>query len=165
LPSKIARPDGPSSAGHDSDDAAARKYQAITPLVIAGMIFGGIHCFAWNFSFPTQIERYLWRAACVVVTASVPVLALPFKISAVVYCPEKYPFWSRHSGGLARRIDYALVDNGVVKRVVALFDYGVLFMYCVARLYMLVEVFISPRSLPSSAYKTVDWDRIIPHIS
>lgn len=37
--------------------------------------------------------------------------------------------------------------------------------FLMGRLYILVEDFMELRSLPSSAYKTVDWEQLIPHFS
>ena len=42
--------------------------QGDTPLIwglmaISSLIFGGLHCLAWNFDFPTDTELVLWRVA------------------------------------------------------------------------------------------------------
>ena len=42
--------------------------QGNTPLIwglmaISSLIFGGLHCLAWNFNFPTDTELVLWRVA------------------------------------------------------------------------------------------------------
>lgn len=36
-------------------------------MVISSLCFGGLHCLAWNFKFPSYIELLFWRAACLVV--------------------------------------------------------------------------------------------------
>ena len=38
------------------------------------------------------------------------------------------------------------------------------FFYVVAGIYMLVEIFISLRVLPSGAYEAVQWARFLPHL-
>jgi hypothetical protein len=29
--------------------------------IFVGMVFGGLHCVAWNFEFPTLVEKWIWR--------------------------------------------------------------------------------------------------------
>jgi hypothetical protein len=42
-------------------------------LVFCTVLFGGLHCLAWNLDFPTVIELQMWRTACLVTTV-VPAL-------------------------------------------------------------------------------------------
>lgn len=37
-------------------------------------------------------------------------------------------------------------------------------LYCLARLYILVEDLMGLRSLPKSAFDTVEWSKYIPHL-
>lgn len=51
-----------------------------TPLIFVllsftSLVFGGLHCFAWNFEFPTQIELICWRVASLT-SAILPMLTL-----------------------------------------------------------------------------------------
>ena len=39
------------------------------------LVFGSLHCIAWNFEFPTRIELLCWRAASLL-SATLPALAL-----------------------------------------------------------------------------------------
>lgn len=47
--------------GRFVEDTNEMHKKGIASLVTIGCIFGGIHLLAWNFSFPTEIERWLWR--------------------------------------------------------------------------------------------------------
>jgi hypothetical protein len=38
-------------------------------LPVVGIIFGGVHCLAWQFPFPTGQEKVLWRVCAVYCTA------------------------------------------------------------------------------------------------
>jgi hypothetical protein len=44
--------------------------------ILGGVILGACHCIAWNFDFPTPIERTLWRVATIIVIAIMPVYYL-----------------------------------------------------------------------------------------
>ena len=49
--------------------------------VVVGLVFGGIHCIAWTFVFPSDIEQLLWRISALSVTCT-PLLL--FLLSAAV---------------------------------------------------------------------------------
>ena len=54
--------------------------QGDTPLIwglmaISSLIFGGLHCLAWNFHFPTNTELVLWRVASLA-SSALPSFAL-----------------------------------------------------------------------------------------
>jgi len=44
-----------------------------------GILFGGIHCIAWSFDFPSVAEQYIWRISAVSVTALPTIIAVSFK--------------------------------------------------------------------------------------
>lgn len=46
-----------------------------TLMAMSSLIFGGLHCLAWNFEFPSMIERTCWRVASLV-SAILPVLVV-----------------------------------------------------------------------------------------
>ncbi|KAK3401473.1 hypothetical protein B0T20DRAFT_401844 [Sordaria brevicollis] len=35
-----------------------------------GLVYGGLHCVAWNAPFSTTVERYLWRLSSIVITGT-----------------------------------------------------------------------------------------------
>ena len=41
--------------------------------VCCGIVFGLLHCAAWNFHFPNPVERLLWRTSSII-TSSVPII-------------------------------------------------------------------------------------------
>jgi hypothetical protein len=103
--------------------------------VLGGTLFGGIHCLAWNFSFPTYTELVLWRI-CSIVTTVIAVLS--------VYCNLQ---WSYYNGWAER------LEDRTARRV-----YGpvllvcFVFPYIMARLFLLVEIFRSLFFLPPEAF-------------
>jgi hypothetical protein len=106
--------------------------------LIAGVVFGAIHCIAWSFEFATPIHVLLWRLSAVAITA-VPAL-LPF-------------IWL----SIAAKQD--VIDS------IAIFCTPLLgLLYITARLITVVLAFINLSSLPPGAFETVHWTTLIPHL-
>jgi len=102
--------------------------------------FGGIHCIGWSFTFPSSIERTLWRVA----SLSITTLPIPLFLTIV------------------------LADNdwlgSVSTKIMLYFAWPQLFLYVLSRLALLILPFLTLRSLPPATYHTVDWTSFIPHI-
>ncbi|KAF4969086.1 hypothetical protein FSARC_3609 [Fusarium sarcochroum] len=105
--------------------------------------YGSVHCLAWNADFATQSEKNLWRIACVdLVMAGV----LYFILFAFFLAAQ---------------------DNGahaVAHLVIIFLGLGHFVIYVGARIFLVVEAFMSVRHLPAEAYETVGWVSWIPHI-
>lgn len=104
-------------------------------VVTVSALFGACHIIAWNFSFPSLIEQLLWRIS------SIFCMALPLVI-----------------------IIFSYVHPDIRYGIAYLFAVGLILMYFLARLTLLVEVFVSLRSVPAGVYQTVDWSLYIPHL-
>ena len=108
------------------------------------MVFGGIHCIAWSFHFPSGTEQLLWQISSSAITC---VPALFIVASLVIMDKQKRSKVSRLALNLL---------------VVILSLLGLL--YALARVTLLVLALTSLRSLPIDAYHTVYWTTFIPHI-
>ncbi|KAG1778930.1 hypothetical protein EV702DRAFT_145017 [Suillus placidus] len=113
-----------------------------TILLLAGLfmatIFGGIHCMAWFFAFPTYQEQVLWRMSAVAITFT-PWLCFLVKLS-----PK--------SALTVMQVVYALI---ILVSVI---------LYITARAVLLVLMFTTLRNLLSDAYKAVWWTSLVPHL-
>ena len=108
----------------------------LTPFSL--MVFGSVHLASWNSRLPSIIELWMWRGSslfCVIYTG---LLAFRRGVDLSAF------------GAIGDGLDY-------------LTTYGV-FVYIIIRIYMIVEVFISLRALPASAFQTVQWSSFLPHI-
>lgn len=48
-------------------------------MAVSSLVFGGIHCSAWNFTFPSRTELILWRVVSIA-SAVIPVIAIIFNV-------------------------------------------------------------------------------------
>jgi hypothetical protein len=136
-------------------------------------IFGGIHCTAWNFSFASSEERLIWRVCSVILTVSIPFSwiithAIQATLHAILGCNRD---WNGNPIVTFVRLtrkknSWPIISRGRITLPVVQTVQGLgLILYALARLYLLVEVFVSLRSLPVGCYDTVDWSRFMPHVS
>jgi hypothetical protein len=63
------------------NDAFGRAYMEVVPTVLmiaSSVVFGGLHCLAWNFEFPTGTEKSAWRISslCYTITPTVTMVIL-----------------------------------------------------------------------------------------
>ncbi|KAF8331707.1 uncharacterized protein EI90DRAFT_3289365 [Cantharellus anzutake] len=108
--------------------------EVISIFIATGIIFGGIHCLAWSFPFPTLTEMILWRVSAIYITVA--------------------PAFVMLAGWVTKRVKGDLGFNtGLLISVV----------YSVARVILLALTFSSLRSPPPDLYQTPSWSSFLPH--
>jgi len=110
-------------------------------LSVISAAFGAIHMASWNSEFASPVEKLLWRICSAATTV------IPFVFIAFVIIDQTF-FLS------SKRLPAKVVD-------VLLFSF--LLPYSICRLYLIIEPFVSLRSLPTGAYDTVQWTNYFPH--
>ena len=149
----------------------------------------------WNYTFPSNTEQLLWRGACLTLMASLFALGMVAPLVHYIPSLQHGPregsnlrcactrsledgFSMRilaRSRHIYQRIDRALdsIRNNSIGKDPFLYNplrlmipiYIIGTFYCLARIYILVADILEMRSLPTSAYATVDWLKVIPHLS
>lgn len=105
---------------------------------------------AWDFDFPTEAEKYLWRYTCL---KGLVVLATGCFLEAAAIVASRYTLSGMQTfNNYKTRWPWCLLFLGA----------GV--MYLMARVVVIVEVMISLRALPESCFETVQWTSILPHV-
>ncbi|MCJ1433580.1 hypothetical protein MMC27_002943 [Xylographa pallens] len=121
------------------------------------MFYGAAHATAWGFVFPTDVERLLWRIACIDTIAGVISLLAIF--SVVVFLHEHghkvllKSFFTREPGIMS-----------LLYRAVILIGILNIPLFIISRMYIIVETFISLRHVQLGVYQTVQWTDYIPHL-
>ncbi|KAJ7859166.1 hypothetical protein B0H14DRAFT_3135270 [Mycena olivaceomarginata] len=104
---------------------------------LVGIVFGAIHCAAWNTGFPTAEEMWIWRSCSLSVTAS-PIL------------------WPA-SVLLTQVFDFPTVLEAMLTSLLIL-------IYVLTRIPLLFIAFMMLRSLSPAAFTDVNWSVYIPHL-
>lgn len=100
-----------------------------------GTLSGAVHVIAWNFTFPTLVERLLWRIA------SLASVAIPVLIVSLYVLVAKFEV-------------YAWLTKGVTAVLGA--------TYVILRVYLIVEMFLGLRDVPVGVYRTANWAAYFP---
>ena len=109
-----------------------------------GILFGGIHCFAWSFDFPSIAEGYIWKTSAVIITT------IPFT------------FYLIFDNVRMRETDAYANDSSNLTRT--LIVYLSIVLYCMSRAALVVLPILSLRCLPPEALLEFQWSSFIPHI-
>lgn len=138
-------------------------------LFIVILAYCCLHFIAWSFSFPTHVERILWRAGCIAIVATTFI----FLVCETYQDGHRLGRWERWYIRLFPKQSASFVRmNTMEKRrreqeFIPLWEVIIMspvtLVYTLARTYIVVEVFVSLRSLPSGAFDSVQWSNFIPH--
>lgn len=131
-------------AGQDSYRRAYIPYttRSLTDRLWVGLLtaaaFNALHCIAWDYTFPTPVEQWIWRIASIV---AIGVSALSFVIAEAAYMK-----W---------------LGLGMITKVTM---FLCLPIYVGARLCLIVVTFSSLRAVPADIYTSPSWVNSIIHI-
>lgn len=135
-------------------ESSPQEWKTIRILsLVAATIFGSLHFAAWFSGFPSQIERVIWQTSSVTITVIPLVFALRF-ISATTYASE-----AKRQRQYAKAVAWATIALFVhyISNIAAV-------LYMVARIGLLVQALLELRALPPSAFQTISWVSLIPHV-
>ncbi|KAG1732850.1 uncharacterized protein EDB91DRAFT_1057858, partial [Suillus paluster] len=105
-----------------------------------GTIFGGIHCTAWFYTFPTYQERVLWRVSSIYITFTQWFHLLAYLL-----------FIPKTEQKKTLRLSFIVMFPGIV-------------LYIAARVIIFTVMVTTLRSLRPDAFETVSWANLVPHL-
>jgi hypothetical protein len=151
-------------------------------IFLLSLCYGGIHAAAWNFDFPTNIERMMWRVACI--SAMAGFIGMGYFMSVIESFSSELSTGVPFSRILARELrrlkditlehdDDATWDSfgNVILNIVLFSIYSLVSLdiilipyFLLVRLFIVIESFISLRRVPIGVYTGVPWTEYIPHL-
>ncbi len=142
------------SVCESGDTQRGEKKYALNSYIIAALsvAYGAGHLIAWNFAFPSTVEKWMWRAS--------GLCCIAFPIANLILDYSTNP-WQR--GQRYKKI-WRLAEESVGG--VEILCYTVpLTLWPFARMFLFVEVFASLRNPAAGTYKTMEWTQFMPHVS
>ncbi|KAF5530783.1 hypothetical protein FMEXI_13310 [Fusarium mexicanum] len=132
-------------ADPDEEDQPFAYYLPSISLYIASTTFLAIHLSAWNWEFPSELVRSLWRWLNVgtLVASFIPIISIT------------KAFWDIRSQTINDFLDIVVFLTIAASGAT----------YIVLRLVVLGLTFYCLSSMPERAYDTVDWLAWVPHFS
>jgi len=125
----------------ESYDVVSRHGTLLVLATILSCFYTGCHALAWNWHFPTYIERWIWWGSCMLIPIAIPATLVLYRATG---------------------------DDGIMMPIitvpVVLLMISIMCSYLLARAFIVVSSFISIQSLPVRAYETVNWINFWPHI-
>ncbi|KAI9695124.1 MAG: hypothetical protein M1820_008892 [Bogoriella megaspora] len=145
----------------------------LVALVIAGAVYGGLHLIAWDAPFTSTTQSTLWRLSAVTIAAAAPYFYLDTFLVTLSF--ETWPSTQQWRNLLERLSNKpALRPSQVLLGIVPILDYvpgitSIMFyaarlMYGLARIFLVVESFISFAYLPIGVFQEPQWTYYFPHI-
>jgi hypothetical protein len=145
--------------------------EAFLVLACLSVLYGGAHAGAWNTHLPSTVERLLWRVSSVIAGTFVPLTLASLYVGVLIdmYITEldewvklQSPWWHSKNNRFTNWFVKQSVDHALVVLAATYVIPGV-FAFIFARSFLVVESFISLRSLPKGSFKTVPWSNYWPH--
>lgn len=124
----------------------------------SGFIYGGLHALAWNASFHSFVEKVIWRLSSLIIVTSAPVIDGSLR-------PISYIISRRDRESEEHRRSCTGIWLSIALFSLKAIVYIDLAAYFLARLYLIVECFISLTHSPFGVYEVPFWSNYLPHIS
>jgi hypothetical protein len=142
----------------DSEDTFAAT--AVASAI--AILFGAVHCIAWNFHFLSHQERTLWRLWSTIITTSPIVLFIKSALSYIFATRylRRMPNYNElpTSGRAFFRVFERTIRPSIWVTVL------IVPVYAVARVGLLLEALVALRDLQPAERAQVQWINFLPHL-
>ena len=138
---------------------------SLPTLALLSFLYGGIHLTSWNGHFPSSVEEIMWRIAGSIVASGGCIIYLLTRISDwAINTDTNGMKIAQHITWRIWKFSDVLKQGKRARTIAGLLLRMWILLYCIARVYIITEAFISLRSLPLGSYSTVNWVNFLPHV-
>ena len=133
-----------------------KEYSMDCIVSFCAMIFGAIHCVAWNFHFPSLTERTMWRVSSLII----------FCVPAVLFFFSLLRLLCIHSfSNRPALVNFTDIDTMDRAKVVHALNIIGLIAYIPSRIIIVFLALLSLRSPGVKAFVDVNWTSFFPHFN
>ncbi|KAK4648138.1 uncharacterized protein QC761_107355 [Podospora bellae-mahoneyi] len=136
---------------------------AVFSSLVLPVAYGGVHLSAWNFEFPTVQKAVIWKVSSIIIVTIGPALILATLFAAafswlILGCDEPEHYDSDD--------EVAVLGQAVMPLLITPFIFGItmLIVMLAARVFLVVEVFISLRAAPLGVFYSPACVEMLPHV-
>jgi hypothetical protein len=126
-----------------------------------GAFYGGLHFIAWSNPFPSDLQAFMWHAACVTTLLTGPLIGLTFGCISLFEWVTTSKWWVRFGKSsffISLCIEVSVNTLGTAAFV------ALSLWYLLCRIFLVVECFILLAYIPESALQVPTWSVYFPHI-
>ena len=166
------------------ESSGSEEAFSISAIALATACYGGLHLAMWNSHFPSSSEQILWRVSALMIAGSGFLIAI---LTTYRGFDPDHALISAAADSLTQMMRWLLgnwlwnlFESFLMIELIGSTLFNILFgsvlcalialaallfvIYCAARSFIVIEAFISLRSLPVLAYQTPSWTQWIPHL-
>lgn len=130
-------------------------WKLLVALNASSVLYGGLHALAWNADFINRAQQHMWRLASSFVICFVPLSTCVLLIEDLLTVGGEYKF------KVMTRVNKFMYRYQLWQIFLA----SGLGAYMWARVYLVVESFISLGHSPAGVYDLPTWSSYVPHIT
>lgn len=134
-------------------DAGSLNELQIAAITISGIFYGGLHTLSWDSTaLKSDAESILWKISCIAILSTGPLVVSILLLMNFIRRKDRQ---NGHEGSW----------TFIVLILVVLVVPAMVLLYLSARVFLIVEVFLSLPHADPGVYQTPDWSPYWPHVS
>ena len=149
-------------------------------VALSSLLYGGLHLLAWPAHFSTMQQALAWRISGVAIISGSPALVIYAMLGWIYKPDDMHTTWKHSTSNWMKALEklrrvisrwwqrceekgeaFWFGASSIVILVLSTFC----LLYVVARVYLIVEAFISLGQCPEQVYMEPEWSRYFPHFS
>ncbi|KAJ4124265.1 hypothetical protein NW768_009624 [Fusarium equiseti] len=150
-------PEKPRESGTWKESIARLDVELFSPefIVLAAALsglYGGVHLTIWGYAFPSYVEELMWKVSCFIMIGYIPVFSVLLAI--ILHVALSFNMWNQTTDTFKF---YPIWMGGFC------LTFFLCLGYIAARVFIVVESFLSLRQSSVGVFLSPEWVELFPH--